>query len=418
MKIVHFNTFEGGGGAAKASLALHRAMLDLDVDASLIVHRKTSADPTVIGGPPTRFGPFRKKLLPWVLSKLHHLWYRPLEVWTFGVFGNRSITRQREVEDADIISLSWVSWFLDIEAIGQLLKKNKPVVWTCYDMWPFTGGCHYDNLCGRYEISCGKCPVIRSNKANDVSHKTLQRKLRSWAEINLTIVTPSKWLANCAKKSSLFKEFQINVIPNTVNLGLFKPWDKEFARDILRLPQDKLLILAGALNIQSDPRKGFHYLLKALTSISSENIAKDIEIIIAGSMSPQTPLQLDLPIHYLGFLHDEISMALAYSAADIFVAPSMQDNLPNTIIESLACGTPCAAFDIGGMPDMIQHKRNGYLAAPFEAEDLAAGLVWMLNSTKRLNELSQDSRNKALQDYNPKKITDLHIQIYKKLLSS
>jgi len=412
MKIVQLSLSDIRGGAHRAGYRLHMALNEIGYNSNYYVYFKDTDDYTVIG-PATKFKQ-SKNFLRYVLDSYPIILYKNKTKFSAAIIPSDT-PHQVSKLNPDIIHLHWINGgMLRIEEFRKLNKK--PIVWTLHDMWAFTGGCHYDNLCGKYEVSCGKCPVIKSNKPNDSSYKTLQRKRRAWDDIDLTIVTPSKWLADCAKNSVLFKGKSVEVIPYNINLELFKPWDKKFAREILGLPQDKLLILASALNIQSDPRKGFHYLSEALTKISSEKIAKDIEIIIAGSSRPQNPSHLDYTIRYLGFLNDEISMALAYSAADIFVAPSLQDNLPNTIVESLACGTPCAAFKIGGMPDMIQHQKNGYLAKPFEAEDLADGILWMLNSSDRMKELSLYSRNQAQLDYNPTKITKLYTKIYNKLV--
>jgi len=411
MKITKVSLSDIRGGAHKAGYRLHQALTFAGINSDFFVFFKDSGDYSVVG--PSSKWRQSVNFLRYGLDSYTRVFHKCKTKFSTALLPSGTPTRIAGL-GPDIIHLHWING--GILRIEEFRRFNKPIVWTMHDMWAFTGGCHYDNLCGRYQDFCGKCPVIRSNKTHDASYRTLQRKFRAWTEINLTIVTPSRWLANCATKSSLFKDKSIEVIPYNINLELFKPWDKEFAREILGLPQDKFLILAGALNIESDPRKGFHYLIEALTKISSEKIANDIEIVIAGSSKPQNPPQINLPFHYLGFLRDEISMALAYSAADIFVAPSIEDNLPNTIIESMACGTPCVAFNIGGMPDMIQHKKNGYLAESIESNDLAAGILWIMKSHDRWKELSVNSREKALQDYNSIKIAQSYIDIYNKLL--
>lgn len=410
MKIIQLSLSDISGGAHRAAYRLHRALLKANMDSSFFVFFKDSDDFTV-SGPPTKLQK-SKNFLRYVLDSYPLVLHKNKRKFSTALFPTRT-PQHTEQLSPDIIHLHWINGgMLRIEEIS---KFKKPIAWTLHDMWPFTGGCHYDNNCGGYKNTCGKCPVLGSTNAHDTSYKTLQRKIRNFNKIKLKIITPSNWLAECARSSSLFRDCNIDIIPNCLNLDLFKPWDKNFSREILGLPKDKLLILSGALNIQSDPRKGFRHMLNALKLISADTLANDIEIVIAGSSVPKNTPPVNIPFHYLGFLHDEISMALTYSAADIFVAPSEQDNLPNTIVESLACGTPCAAFDIGGMPDMIEHKKNGYLAKPLDTEDLAAGILWMLHSSERLRKLSLHSRILAEKKYDSAKIAAHYSKIYYQL---
>jgi glycosyltransferase involved in cell wall biosynthesis len=245
-------------------------------------------------------------------------------------------------------------------------------------MWALTGGCHYAGECERYKDSCGACPELGSEKEKDLSRKFWRRKKEAYNGLNLTIVTPSRWLAECARQSSLLRDFPVKVIPNGLDLELFGPVDRRAARDKLGLPVDKKLILFGAVSSTSDRRKGFHLLQPALRHLSANRTSKDVELLVFGAAEPENPPDFGLPARYLGTLSDEEELALLYGAADVCAVPSLQDNLPNIVAEAMACGTPCVAFDIGGMPDMIEHKRNGYLARPFDAEDLARGMAWVL----------------------------------------
>ncbi|MBA3921988.1 MAG: glycosyltransferase, partial [Nostocaceae cyanobacterium] len=272
-----------------------------------------------------------------------------------------------------------------------------PIVWTMHDMWVFTGGCHYSQACDRYTSSCGICPQINSSKNNDLSRSLLKRKA-AWSRLKLTLVSPSHWLAKCAHSSSLFKDFRVDVIPNGLDIKKYKPINRHLARDLLNLPQDKQLVLFGAVKATSDRRKGFHLLQPALQSLCQSGWSEKIELIVFGLSQP---IQTDLGFktRYLGRLNDDISLALVYAAADLFIAPSLEDNLPNTIMEALACGTPCIAFNIGGIPDLIEHQRNGYLAEPYNIEDLAQGISWVLENTDRHQKLSQRAREKVEQEF-------------------
>jgi glycosyltransferase involved in cell wall biosynthesis len=297
----------------------------------------------------------------------------------------------------DLINLHWINaGYLQIETIA---KFNKPIVWTLHDMWAFTGGCHYSQDCDRYTASCGTCPQLHSSKDWDLSRWVWQRKAKAWKNLNLMIVTPSSWLAKCAKSSSLFQDRRVEVIPYGLDTEKYRPINQQVARELLNLPKDKCLVLFGALSATGDHRKGFHLLQPALQDLSKSGWQDRLELVIFGSSQPENPPDLGFKSHYLGTLNDDIALALVYSAADVFVAPSVQDNLANTVLEAIACGTPCVAFRIGGMPDMIEHQENGYLAQPYKTEDLAQGIAWVIENNERQNKLSERAREKAQQEF-------------------
>jgi glycosyltransferase involved in cell wall biosynthesis len=284
-------------------------------------------------------------------------------------------------------------------------------------MWAFSGGCHYDGECERYIEKCGSCPMLGSSKVNDLSRRIWKRKKRAWKDIDLTIVSPSTWLADCAKKSSLLKDRRVEVIHNGIDLNIFKPLQKEQARNILGISQDKKIILFGAMSATSDRRKGFKHLEKALSKLETMDHSQYM-LVVVGASEPQNPLQFGFECLYAGRMYDDVTLSLLYSAADVFVAPSVQENLANTVVESLACGTPVVAFDIGGMPDLIEHKNNGYLAKPFEPEDLARGIEWILEDEERKNRISQKAREKAVECFEIKKVAKQYLKLYKEVLDS
>jgi glycosyltransferase involved in cell wall biosynthesis len=416
MKLVHFNTFEGGGGAAKASLALHRAMLDLGVDATLFVHRKTSLDTTVVGLPPSKFGLFNKRLIPRFLSAIHYVLYRPLETWSFGHFGNRSIPRHSKVKEADIISLSWVSWYLDIDAIGHLLKQNKPVVWTCYDMWAFTGGCHYAGDCDHFITSCGSCPQLGHADGRDISQWLWEKKKKSWDTSRLTIVCPSRWLAECARRSGLLSGVRVEVIPTGIDISTFKPMSKVDARNLSGLPLDKKLVLFIASRGFANERKGGKLFEESL-HILHELYQGDVpDIVILGHRQGASAVHKKFTIHSREF-NDDLSLARLYAACDVLVAPSKADTLPLTVLQSMACGTPCVAYDAGGMGDVIEHLNNGYLAQPFDIGDFARGIDFVLANESRHASLSTASLNKIHTGFTAKHEAGQYLQLYEELLS-
>ena len=403
------------GGAARAAYRLHRGLKNIGVDSQMLVQNKQSDDYTVIG-PVSKIDKGIGKLKP-TLDGLPIQLYAHRDRSTYSVqWLPDNLAAQVAQINPDVIHLHWINGgYLKIETIA---KFKKPIVWTLHDMWAFTGGCHYNGDCMNYTNSCGACPQLHSNKEKDLSRWVWQRKAKAWQNLNLTIVTPSHWLAKCAASSSLLKNLRIEVIPNGLDTQQYKPIEKSVARSILSLPEDKQLILFGAMSATSDPNKGFNFLQSALQNLSQSGWREQVELVVFGSSQPKNPTELGLKSHYLGRLNDDISLSLVYAAADVFVSPSVQDNLPNTVMESLACGTPCVAFDIGGMPDMIDHQQNGYLAKPFDVEDLARGIAWVLEDKHRWVALSQRGREKVENDFTVKAQAEKYISLYQSLIAN
>ena len=281
-------------------------------------------------------------------------------------------------------------------------------------MWLFTGGCHYDENCGRYSVGCGQCPILGSKKINDLSFSVLNRKKKYWANNNLTVVASSHWLYDCAKSSELLKNARVEEIPIGINLEDFTPTNKEFAREKLLLPQNKKLVLFGAVNAVKDKRKGFKYLIDALKILGDKK--DEIELVVFGSNFSKDVDNCDLKVNYLGHINDDKKISQIYSAADVFVAPSIQDNMPTTVMESLACGTPAVAFDVGGMSSMIEHKKNGYLSKPLDVNDLANGIKWVISNDADYGLLSRNSREKIEKEFNIQNITKKYIDLYRDIL--
>lgn len=306
-----------------------------------------------------------------------------------------------------LIHLHWIgNGMSSIDEIGVL---DCPIIWTLHDTWAFTGGCHYPGNCTGFQHSCGQCPQLNSKNTADLSHTLLTRKTQAWSGLNLTIVTPSHWMANLARQSQLFQGRRIDVIPNGLDTDTFRPIDRQAARQYFNLPKDQPVLLFGAQNLHDD-RKGADLLVQALMRYH-----KPCTLLLFGHG------QLDIndapwvTIRRLGTLVDDASLSLAYSAADVFACPSREDNLPNTVAEALACGTPCLAFNTHGLPEMITHQGNGWLARPFEPDDLAAGITWLCETADK-EALRHASRAKALNDYNLHTMSDRYASLYVELL--
>lgn len=311
----------------------------------------------------------------------------------------------------DIVHLHWICF--GMLSINDLMKIEKPIVWTMHDMWPFTGGCHYAGQCLKYQQRCGACPQLDSIKGKDLSRWVWERKDKAWENLNISFIAPSHWLARQAEVSSLLKDKKITVIHNGIDTQTYHPQPCIEARKRFNLPQDKKIILAGALNF-SDARKGVDLLLDAL------KISKPSDVALAVFGDGQKEIFHDSPcgVHVLGRLNNDQDMMAAYNAADVAVFSSREDNLPNTVLESLSCGTPVVAFNIGGIPEMIRHQENGYLARALDAADLAHGVDWVLSLDKDFyKKLSQNARQMALEEFNIEKQAAQYLQFYDKVLS-
>ena len=412
MKILLVNTSDISGGAARAAYRIHGGLQEIGMDSKMLVQAKLSDDKTVIR-PDSKIKKGFAKLRPtldFAIKKLFSGGSNTIFSPAWLPFSD--IPSRIKSISSDIIHLHWIcGGMLRIEELKQI---NKPIIWTLHDMWAFTGGCHYSDGCDRFQQDCGNCPQLDRSGKDDLSWSILRRKKKAWNWLDITIVTPSRWLAECAKESSLFKNRRIEVIHNGLDLNLFKPIAKTTARKIWDLPVDKKLVLFGAMSATSDHRKGFDLLYEGLKQLSAQWSDK-ADLIVFGSSELENPPNFGLPVHYLGRLHDDVSLSLLYAAVDVMVTPSRQDNLPNTVVESLACGTPVVAFDIGGMPDMIDHKLNGYLAKPFETSDLAAGINWVLSDNSRYKELCIKAREKAVTCFDIEKIAGQYESLYQEI---
>ncbi|SRR5579862_205238 len=394
MKIVHFNTQETGGAAA-AAMRLNQSLVDLGHESSLCILEKESGQTRM-----QKASGLVRPVLDRALVKI--LAPRCDALFSAALTPNGALRRTV----ADVIHLHWIgSGFLDIAALRGV---RRPIVWTLHDMWPFTGGCFYDAGCGRFIGACGCCPALRSARENDLSRRVFRRKEKAWNGVDLTLVAPSRWMAEEARRSALFRNRRIEVIPNCLDTALFKPVGKARAREILNLPQDRPLALFGAVNPRTEPRKGYDLLVKALPEL--EKLSPRPEFLLFGEGSRGRREEGGSVWHSLGRLRDEVSLALAYNAADVFVAPSLQENLPNTVLEALSCGTPCVAFAIGGMPDLIVHQENGFLAEPFDAQALARGIAWVLSANGEA--LGRRGRAGVLEKHLPAEIGARHALLY------
>jgi len=410
MNILHLSTSDLEGGAARAAYRLHQGLNDGGISSQMLVRAKRSIDCSVIAEKSllTKVGPLSNslplKLYPRRGKKLF------FSQW----FPDNLAKKVREI-NPDLIHLHWVcNGFVRIETLSNF---SKPMVWTLHDMWPFTGGCNYSESCDLYTDTCGNCPQLNSDRCFDLSRSIWQRKQRSWQNIDLTVVSPSIWLAECARSSSLFQSRSIHVIPHGLDLTKYKPIDRHIAREILNLPDDRTLILFGASpGTTKSSRKGFHLLREALASLREVHGSDTIELALLGALKPPNPENFGFPTHYLGQVHDDVTLAMIYSAVDVTVVPSLQEAFGQMATESLACGTPVVTFNATGLKDIVEHQQNGYLVKPFDSDDLARGIAWVLDDRDRHRQLKIAARAKAEREFSLELQASRYVDLFTEIL--
>ena len=409
LKVVHLST-QDFGGAGKAAYRLHKGLQTIGVDSTMLVLNKRSGDSSVKVLPIDYTGStaisldvpvYNSPLWMKQLRKWHKLLSnypkRPagLEMFTDAESDIR-IDLVQEIRDADIINFHWVAGEIDFPG-ASIAMGNKPVVWTLHDMNPFTGGCHYAGDCLNYKTSCGACPQLGSDTENDLSNHVWKQKYDVYKTLTINIVTPSRWLGKCAAESKLFSPFPVTLIPYGFPIDIFMPYPKAEIRKQLNIPESAKVILFGADSVVN-ARKGFIYLLEALNRHSLKSI-QDSVILTFGSFPEGVKFSSRYPVYNLGRIADENQLALAYSAADVFVIPSLEDNLPNTVVEAMACGVPVVGFNIGGVPDMVDHKKTGFLVRPRDIAGLIEGIDWVISSSDSGTNFSEQCRRKVEKEY-------------------
>ena len=415
LKVLLINTYDIYGGAAKSTYRLHKCFKNIGIESIILVQEKSSDDFSVIASEAKIMKLF-SRIRPAIDSlPLRMYKKRDMEApWGVSWLPN-NIIRKIEKIKPDIVHLNWISGgFFPVSAIA---KMNYPIVWTLHDSWAFTGGCNLQYDCTNYMQSCGCCPQLHSNTAYDLTRWTWKRKYKAWKDLDLNIIAPSSWLYDCAKKSSLLKNKNMKIIPSgVVDTDLFKPIDKKIARKILNLSERKKYILFGAVNFTRDKNKGFDYLNSAVRRLANQGLAKDTELLIFGSSEPPDSPSVGIKTHYMGVLYDDFTIALCYSAADVLCVPSIQEAFSITAAEALSCGTPVVAFNSTGITDIVEHKKNGYLAEPFKTADLANGINWILESKDRYNKLSKNTRKKVIEKYRIEVVAGDLKKLYKSLI--
>ena len=418
MKIVLISTHAQTGGAAMASWRLMNLLRKNGIDIEMLVQDGENVQEGIYS---TTHGMVKrwKNLARFILERLIFLRQERSKSIRF-LFSlantGESISRNQHVREADIIHLHWINGgFLSLKSLREILELGKPVVWTFHDMWPFTGGCHYALDCTEYLRNCGQCPYLKKPSEKDLSHRIWKRKEHLFQNSNVTVITPSKWLQECASSSSLLAHWDYHTIHNPIDQIKFRPVDRDIACGSLDLDPAKKYILFGAATLKN-VIKGFEYFKRAI-EILHKNLDEEsgVEILLFGKSMGDVERLFPCKTHNIAFIQSLETLVNLYSAAHLFLIPSLQDNLPNTIIESMLCGTPVVGFKTGGIPEMIDHKVNGYLANFKAAEDLAQGMKWVLESDS-YDELSATVRSTAVKKFSMEASLEKHVELYEELL--
>lgn len=407
MNILIVNTSDIHGGAAIAAFRLMNALLREGEHVKMLVRDKQSAHTAVIAADSklqNRLNFYLERGVIFLRNGFTKQYLFDISIANRGL----SITDLPAFREADVIHLHWINQgMLSLDEIDRIIASGRKIVWTMHDMWPFTGICHHAAGCTRYERSCGECPYLKTPSRNDLSHQLFLTKQAVYARGGITFVACSNWLRELAAKSPLTAGHQVVSIPNPIDTAVYSPMDKREARQRLNLPADKKIVLFAAVNA-SDPRKGMDYLAEASRIMAQQH--DDILFLIAGNDGEELGKRLSLPARSLGYVAPQ-DMPGVYNAADLFVTPSLQENLPNTIMEAMACGTPCVGFHTGGIPEMISHGTNGYVAVYRDAADLAKGILRILFGNDA-GLLSAEARRKVVEEYSQEKIAQRYRQLY------
>jgi glycosyltransferase involved in cell wall biosynthesis len=410
MKIFQNNHSDIKGGAARAAYRIHHALRRSGDNSTMMVNVTTLSDWTV-QGPKTNFGKLSVCLRPLGGAVVKTFFHTANPVIHSPAILPSSWPSRLNKSDADVLNLHWIGdEMMSIADIGRL---RKPVVWTLHDMWAFCGAEHYtEDARWREGYRADNRPAHESGF--DLNRWTWMRKRKQWRH-PIQIVTPSRWLADCVNKSVLMQGWPVTVVPNPIDTDLWQPVDQSQARSLWGLPPDVPLLLFGAMDGGCDPRKGFDLLVNALKNLRGK--VPEMQLIVFGELAPREPLDMGFPVYYTGHLHDDLSLRILYSAADLLIIPSRQDNLPNTGVEALSCGTPVVAFNTGGLSDIVIHKVTGYLAEPFDVTDLAQGIKWILDN-QNTKDLLENAREHAIEKFSYPVVAKQYQQIYRMVIES
>ena len=408
MKILFINTYDNFGGAAIAAWRLSKGLKKYYSTRNIfIVGNKKSEESNVFATTPSKIHWGIERIIDRITNKLglQYQWFP---------FSRKTILKISKETKPDIISLhNSHGGYFEISLLKKL-SKIAPIVWTLHDMWCFTGHCTHAYDCQKWQKGCGDCPALEQYPkiGRDTTTFLWKQKEKIYKTANITIVTPSKWLAEEAKKNSLFKINKITHINNGINQEIFKPKNKKFCQYVLDIPKDTKVLMIGTDSIA----KGKDIFFEVLKQINRQ-INGRMHILLVGSGGIDSLKKFsNFIVHYIGQFSSEIFMSICFNASDLFLLPTRADTLPNVLIESISCGTPCVTFDIGGCGEIIKNDISGALVKPFDIKEFSNKILGLLNDDILLNKLSINARNYAIENYNLKKMSENYYKLFKELI--
>ena len=419
-KVLLVNTFDIEGGAAKAVHRIYNALKNSNFQVQYLVAHKFSHDPKIL----------RLNNLHGVQKVINDLLKIPKVLKTRKIFktfktsnsilhsiayaSNYDLVDAIKLMKPDIVHLHWIQYdFITIEKLSEI---QIPIVWTIHDMWPVCGAEHYSEDF-RYKEGYHDHNRASSESGFDLNQWVWRRKLKTFSKMkNVIPVGVSNWMKEVCQESILFKNHKTEVVCNGLDINVFKPRDKTFVKEYFKIKDSKKIILFGALSFTSDHRKGFHFLLEALKILNKTPISERYQLVLFGSDAVQKIEGLSIQQTSLGKINHDSILSFAYSLADVMVVPSLQESFGQTAAESISCGTPVVCFDSTGLKDIVEHKVNGFRAEPNSPEDLANGILWVLENEERRIELSKKARQKAVEQFSYKILAEKYSSIYDSIL--
>ena len=416
MRVLIVNTSERLGGAAIAAGRLMEALNNNGIKAKMLVKEKQTDRLSIVGLKKNWWGVCQfiwERIVIWKENgfRKHNLF--AVDIANTGT----DITGIPEFQGADIIHLHWTNQgMLSLNDIKKILQSGKPVVWTMHDMWPCTGICHHARECDNYHQECHHCPYIyKGGGKKDLSNQVFRKKKELYRLAPITFVACSQWLKDRASQSALLNGHTIVNIPNPINTNLFKPQSMAEARNRMGLPTNKKLILFGSVKV-TDKRKGIDYFIECCKLLAEKHpeLKEELGVVVYGKNSEYLKPLIPFQVYALDYINNDKDLVNIYNAVDLFVTPSLEENLPTTIMEAMSCGVPCVGFNVGGIPEMIDHLHNGYVAEYKSAEDLANGIIWTLSESE-YRTLSGEACRKAISNYSESIVAKKYIDIYNKI---
>lgn len=418
MRVLIVNTSEKTGGAAVAARRLMEALNNHGVKTKMLVRDKQTDSLTVVG----LQGKWRQQwCFLWErLVIFCHLRFSKKHLFEIDIANTGTdITRLPEFQEADVIHLHWINQgMLSLGGIRKILRSGKPVVWTMHDIWPATAICHLTLGCDLFKTCCHHCKYLpEGSSVNDLAARIWRRKQNLLNGQSVSFVACSRWLESEARQSGLLSGQKVVSIPNPIDTHQFHSIDKATARQRLQLPTDKRLILFVSQRA-TNRNKGMDYLVEACNILASQypDMIEHTGVAILGGHAEEVVGELPFAAFPLGYVSDERRIVDVYSAADVFVLPSLSENLPNTIMEAMACGVPCIGFKVGGIPEEIDHQKNGYVAAYRDAQDLARGIHWVLCKAD-YDALSHAAISKVCRNYSMQSVALKYTEVYNEAIA-